>query len=249
MRIKSRRVNEVQTAQDFQKLYPIPAIRCRRIIRDTGRVIGDLHLDGETAFQLGCSHLGVLAGNCPQSAGLIDRFRELSMSTLPGQIVIALSISTLADEYFAAIGPSNARKRNEWWNSGCLTFTTPEKLRLIGRSELDDRPVLAIGLVDPPCFLHQARGGTKSGFQFNDRPQHIAKFRAAHQVHDWMPPFFLFTERPAKALNTNQMLSAYSLEGWQFIDGCGLRMGTPPRIEPSENEETLVNEVVVTELL
>lgn len=239
----------MQIPHDFQKLYPIPAIRCRRIIRDTGRVIGDLQLDGETAFQLGCSHLGVLAGGCPQSSGLIDKFRELSTSDLPGQIVIAFSMSTVADEYFAALGPSTAKQRRDWWNCGCITFTTPEKLRLIGRSQLDGRPVLAIGLVDPPCILHQARGSTQSGYQFNDRPQHIAKFRAAHEVHDWRPPFFLFTERPAKALNSNQMLSAYSLDGWQFIDGGGLRMGTPPRIEPVETEKTQVNEAVAAESL
>lgn len=40
-------------ASDIDHLYPFPAIRCRRIVRDTERRLGDFRLDGSTAFALG----------------------------------------------------------------------------------------------------------------------------------------------------------------------------------------------------
>jgi hypothetical protein len=217
---------------DVASLFPVSAIRCRRIVRDTEKSIGDLQLNGETASQLGTDNVGVLAAKCPPTGGLIDKFRKLATSGLHGQIVIALSTVTLMGEYYEAIGPrERTRNRPDWWTEGCVTFTTPEKLRLISPSALNGQPVLAVILVDPLCIVHQARGGSQSAYRFNDRPKHIVSFRAAHESGSWRPPFFLFTEQPAKSLNSNQMLGPYSLEAWWFADGSGIRMGTPPIIE------------------
>lgn len=230
-------------SQNVASLFPFPPIRCRRIIRDTERALGDFRLDGESAYQLGASNIGLLAGGSSETRHLVTKLRELSLCDLPGQIVIAFSTNSLADTYFETLTEDDSpSSREDSWTFGSVTFSTPEKLRTIGKPQLGGRPVLAIGLVDPPCILYKARGDARRGFAFNDRPQHIAKFRAAHEIGDWRPPFFLFTEQPAKSLNTNQMLGPFSLEAWWFLDGREIRMGTPPTIAPSVPAESPMND-------
>lgn len=224
------------TIDDFNQLYPLAAIRCRRIFRDTERPFGDVRLDGETAMLLGESNLGVLAGHCPPRRDLMDKLHELANCELPGQIVVALSSTDMAITYFDAFRPDALSKRPDWWTFGILTFTTPEKLGSLGHTQLAGRPVLAVVLIDPPGIVYRARGGNRGGYHGNDRPQHIARFRAAHALGEWRPPFWLLTEQPAKSLSSDQMLTAYSLDGWYFVDGSAIRMGSPPHIDARESE-------------
>lgn len=226
-------------ASDIDHLYPFPAIRCRRIVRDTERRLGDFRLDGSTAFALGTDNIGVFLGGCKEVDGMIDPFRNLSEADLPGQIVIALSTNAIADEFYDAFSiEGSGRTRPAAWTKGAVTFTTPEKLRAVDEFTLEGRPVLAVGLVDPWCIVNRARGGYRSGYPRNDRPQHLAKFRAAHAREGWRPPFLLFTTRPAKSVSPNQMLAPYSLDAWWFADGRHLRTGAPPASRDARSTET-----------
>lgn len=219
-------------AERIKRLYPFPAIRCWRIVRESEQELGDLRLDGATALELGSNNLGVLAGGCPGTLELINRFRQLAECELPGKIVVALSSSVEAYLYHTHLGPATNEPRGDWWHFGCLTFTTPERLKRLGPGELGGRPVLAVVLVDPTGILHLARGGTWDAYSNNDRPQHLARFRATHEQMCWRPPFFLFTGKLAKSLSTDHMLGAYSLDGWWYVDGRRLRMGKPPKTLP-----------------
>lgn len=225
-------------SQDLDSLYPFAAIRCQRIVRTTEKLIGDMQLSSKTALDLGANNVGVLAGRCRRASELIDKFRELATSPFPGQIVVALSTNQLAEEYFRAFQSEGiGRSRKGFCTFGCVTFTTPEKLKLLGMQQLGGRRVAAVCLVDPPCIVYRARGDLKSGYVRNDRPQHLARFRAAHEIDGWKPPFLLLTEQPTMSLNTNQMLMPYSLENWWYVDGSQIRMGTPPTISSSDSDD------------
>lgn len=217
------------SVSEIEHLYPFPAIRCRRIVRTTERILGDFHLDGRTALELGTESIGVFLGNCRALPDLIDQFQVLAESDLPGQIVIALATKATSEAFFNAFSIEDARgPRPDSWTKGAVTFTTPEKLRTIDETALQGRPVLAVGLVDPRCRVHLARGRWDDRYDRNDRPRHIARFRAAHVRGEWRPPFLLFTSRRAKSVTTTQMLTAYSLDGWWYADGRRLRTGAPP---------------------
>jgi hypothetical protein len=218
---------------DFPVLYSVPAIRCRRIVRATEQPLDDMQLNANTAIELGKENIGILAGRCPNTPGLIDRFRKLSHVEMPGTIVVVISTGALADEYAKELVPlDGSGSRDLPWRLGSVIFATPEKLRSIGAGHLAGKPVLAVVLVDPQGIVHQARGGA-GPYRFNDRPQHIARFRQTHEVGFWSPPFFLLTQQPAKSLSTQQMLAPYSLQSWWFVDGSALRMGVPPVVQDS----------------
>lgn len=236
MRFEDGGLDQVTSSLDFNNLFPFAAIRGQRIIRDTERSLGNLHLDSKTAQELGTSNIGVFVGGCRQSRLLIDPIRQLSTSGHPGQFIVAFSENQLADKFYHELRQDRGRKqRPDFWTNGCVTLTTPEKLRLIRNDQFEDRPVACVILIDPPCITYQARGGHESRYRFNDRPQHIARFRARHSIAGWQPPFFLLTESPAISRNTALMLGPYSLEAWWFVEGITMRMGLPPVIPLPES--------------
>lgn len=228
---------------DFNSLYPFASIRGRRIVRDTEKYVGEVRLDGETAQELGASNIGVFVGGCREVRQLIDMVRQLSVSGHPGQFIVVVSENALADKFFRELSQIPLPKRRpNVWTTGCVSLTTPENLKAVNEEHLGGKPVAGVLLVDPSCIVYRARGGDCSRFQFNDRPQHIARFRARHAVDGWQPPFFLLTERLAISTNSAQMLGPYSLEAWWFVDGITLRMGLPPIIRQPENSEESHNE-------
>lgn len=225
---------------DFNTRYPFASIRGRRIIRDTERSLGDLHLDGETARELGTNNIGVFVGGCREIRLLIEPIRQLSISGHPGQFVVVVSDDSIADRIYHELSQGNGSKRRpNAWTTGCVTLTTPEGLRTIDTKQLDGRDVAGVLLVDPLCIVYKARGGFNGRFRGNDRPQHIARFRARHAVEGWQPPLFLLTECRAISTNTALMLGPFSLEAWWFVEGITFRMGLPPVIQlPQDPEET-----------
>jgi hypothetical protein len=223
---------------DFKSLYPFASIRGRRIVRDTERYVGEVSLDAVTAQELGTSNIGVFVGGCREIRYLIDVVRQLSVSGHPGQFIVVVSENVLTDRFYRELSQIQAPKRRpNVWTTGCVTLTTPESLKAVDTEHLGGKAVAGVLLVDPSCIVYRAHGGYGSRFQFNDRPQHIARFRARHAVDGWQPPFFLLTERPAISTNSAQMLGPYYLEAWWFVDGITLRMGLPPNIQPPENSE------------
>ncbi len=220
----------MDSCMDIDHLFPFPAIRCRRIVRDSEKDIGDFQLDGAAARTLGTDNIGVLVAGCHKQTHMLDTILKLSSCDMPGQFVIALASNPIANDYFSALGSNHLPgPRPDWWTAGCVTVTTPEKIKRIDSSALNGRPVMAVAAVDPRCVIHLARGPNRRGYANNDRPRHIATFRARHSRGAWTPPMFVFTEVPAKSLSTDQMLAPFALEAWWFLDGSGLRMGKPPQ--------------------
>jgi hypothetical protein len=124
-------------------------------------------------------------------------------------------------------GVSCSRQSPGHWRYESLLFTTPEGLTGVVEDRAFAARVPAIILVDPTCMVYQARRG-HGRWRGKDRPQHIADYRAAVCDRGWSPPFFVWTQRPAKSISSLQMESAFCVSGWWFLDGRSLRTGPPP---------------------
>ncbi len=81
--------------------------------------------------------------------------------------------------------------------------------------------VAGVIILDPPCLLYKARGGTDSWGRIHrsDRPQHVVNFRAALDFDGWQPPLLLLTTNPAKAVNTDVVARAFCLNAFRFVAG------------------------------
>jgi hypothetical protein len=115
-----------------------------------------------------------------------------------------------------------------FWDRGNLTSTTPEGSASYFNVIDGEQRFAAVMLVDPKCHVQQAREWFVPGYGVHDRPQRIADLRADLARNGHRSPFLVLSERPAKSVNTNRMLSAYCLDAWWFVDGRRLRVGKPP---------------------
>jgi hypothetical protein len=184
-------------------------------------------LDAATADELGREHVGWFVGNHPWVRQATGQFARLDANPAGGVwIVIPLSwdLSTALFDYWPRKehitnrpGPSSPV-----WQSHKVWVAPPEHLpRLLAAARSYPEGVAGLIVLDPPCIMYQARGGTDRWGRknHNDRPQHVVNFRASLGSNGWQPPLLLLTERPAKSVNTEVVARAFCLNGFHFIDG------------------------------
>lgn len=212
---------------------PVPILRGTRIVRLSEQVLGGFWLNYESLFELGCENVGVFVGGGSSWEFFAERLCVIPTLKIGGNLVVVTSSKAIADScYLLLAGNSAKKKRPAVYTKGALTLTTPERLSTVTAADLEDRPVLGIGLLDPKCFVHRLRGKDGYGWEPNDRPQHLARFRYRHRVGEWQPPFVLMTEQPARSVSTNELLAPYGLEAWWFVDGRSLQVGPVPEQGP-----------------
>jgi len=212
-------------------LYPYAAIRGHRQTRLEEVPLGAFQLDGPTVKQLSRDNAGVFVGNCRSLERVVDMLTKLADEPYPGRwstVLASRGMAAVVYNWLAAERGWRVRRHApELWDLGSMTFTTPEGLRAY-QQKGHNEAVAGILLVDMFCHVHRARDRFYPGYGVHDRPQRVANFRVDVSRAGWLPPFLFFTERPAKLLNTNPMLSPYCLDAWWFVDGMRLRVGRPP---------------------
>ncbi|MCA9041096.1 MAG: hypothetical protein KDA65_12160 [Planctomycetaceae bacterium] len=212
-----------QEQMALEALYPYPAIRCRRITRMERSVIGDVQLDSETAAKLGSENIGVFVEGCSETRKLADQIETLVSNHWRGTWVIVTDEET-ADESFFNF------KNDAYWRLGNGVLSTPEGLADLLETFDPLKPVTGILVIDPMCEVRKLRSDTRNRKPTIDAAEQIAEYRAAltDRSSAWAPPLFLFTQKPAKSVNTQLLLAPYGLDAWWFADGGFLRVGMPP---------------------
>ena len=222
-------------SQTLNNTYPYPAIRATRITRMEETRLGRFLLDDTTALRLGAENTGVFVGGCLSAEAIFEMLDQLAKTDIDGSWIILGSSKKVARSIYrwqtGYLEQSPALQAPLYWRRGTGIFTTPEGLGRFKKDCAVTTSVAGIILIDTLCHVHKARGQTLDTRAFGDRPQRIADFRAEVGTIDWLPPFFLFTTKPAKSVNTSTMLSPYCLDGWWFLDGQTVRTGRPPNVQ------------------
>ena len=226
-------VTTTQTVpQTIRDLYDNAWIRGRRITRLEENELGRFRLDSDTAWNLGSNNVGIFIGGRQSLGGTIELLRRLQEPTAKPRWVIVASSKNMAalivHQWF--LEPDrrrvSAKKLALPMINSNIILATPERLKGIEETQRHD--VTGILIVDMRCHVHKLRGMLRGKFFVaNDRPQLVANFRNSFLRDGWAPPLFLFTEKPAKSLNTSPIARAYCLDAWWFVDGKSLRCGPP----------------------
>lgn len=217
----------------IRSLYSCPWIRANRIARMEQQILGRFALDAETAWELGTNNVGVFVGGC--WADIFQRLAKLdSQGIRPSWLIVA---ATNADAQ--SIQTEWLRRNQEPTSSlpqRCrnVILATPEKLRCIDSAIADE--LAGILLFDPHCIVYRARGHEGGPYYRNNRPRHVMAFRVRLAQEGWMPPFFLLTNRLAKATNTDSVARAFCLDAFWFLDGGTLSCG-PLRNAESDRDD------------
>lgn len=216
----------------LRKRYPFAALRGQRITRLEEADLGPFQLDAETAERLAEENIGVFVGGCRDRNWMIDKLKTLAETRFPARWLVVVATRSLALTVYRSFElPRGKRPRMHaprFWDHGNATFTTPEGLTSYRKAMHGSEQFAAVVLLDPGCYVQQAREWFVPGYGVNDRPQRIADFRAELGGTACAPPLILLTARPAKSIGTARMLSAYCLDAWWFVDGRRLRVGQPP---------------------
>jgi hypothetical protein len=205
--------------------------------------IGSFLLSGETAWMLGTDNVGLFIGGIASLSVVIEKLQGLeSLNSSATWVVIAATkkmAAVFVHRWFAptenriAVTALKLPKRR-----ANVMLATPETLRHIPRDSIQN--VAGLILVDMLCHVHCARQiGSPGGFSVaNDRPQMIADFRYSLSIDGWAPPLIIVTQKPAKAVYTDNIARTYCLEGLWFIDGkyFGIRSETA-ELDPPTNED------------
>jgi hypothetical protein len=225
----------------LEQRYPFAPIRGNRISRMEETRLGRFTLDHATVQQLATENIGVFVGNSGKLNKIIERVHSLATFSFPGTwIAVAATASMAVVIYNQQASRQGLRERKNaprYWTHENVVFTTPEGLGTYIKMRKPDDHIAGVLLIDTLCHVHKARGFHRSGWASNDRPQRLANFRADVAADGWLPPFLLFTEKPAKSINTRAMLSPYCLSTWWFVDGKSLRVGEPPTCRKDCHEE------------
>jgi hypothetical protein len=212
-----------------QDRYRHSWVRGRRITRLEESTVSDFCLDAPTAWVLGLHNAGIFVGGCDPTA-VEEQLKQLRHPDASAFWILVASTKVmallLAQKLLELHKRANAAapKKPVWRDN--IVITTPEKLASI---EIPDgQSVAAIVLEDMLCRVHLLRGDEPKGWNYesNDRPQHVVNFRSRLAEGMWMPPLFLLTERPAKAVETAAIARAYCLDAWWFLDGRTFSCGT-----------------------
>jgi hypothetical protein len=224
-------MNDVDVPLGIQNRYSESLVCGRRITRLEENPIGDVRLSAQTAWTLGTQSIGIFVGGCD------PLFTEKQLSGLrqtkdePTWVIVASSKNMalhLSQQILGVKVRANSAVPKKPVACDNLILATPETLRLIGNSE--GRPIAGIILEDMRCWVHHLRGDTGFGRNrgTNDRPQRIVDFRNSIAQGNWLPPFVLLTERPARTVETDAVARAYCLDAWWFVDGRTFSCGSLP---------------------
>jgi len=225
----SAEVDQKDLRTNLREIYPIPAIHARRITRMEETVLSEFRLDADLSHYLGTENLGVFVGGCSRMGAIVRFFHDLDEVPFGGMWVVLASSNATAQELFQNWHPAQhgtSQNVPPYWDTGRLLFSTPEGLSRIPWKTMEQAAQVAgILLLDMPCWVYQARGYPgQSNYAGNDRPQRIANCRARLAHGQWSPPLFIFTQKPAKSINTIAMQSPYCLEGFWFLRGDTIRV-------------------------
>ena len=210
---------------DANQQNPLPMIRGHRIVRMSEKRIGPFALDTETAESLNGNNAGVFIGNCRDADWMFEKMQQLSTDSEEEQFLVLLTSYSLADQFYRQ-AEGNSSKRPDFWKQGALTFTTPGYLKKLDEQITPNYS--AIIIIDPKARLSLPNPG-QSRWNNGGLPRQIAKYRYSCTMQQQRPPLVLMTCRPAKALNTAQMLAPLALDSWWFIEGKSVRIGKPPQ--------------------
>jgi hypothetical protein len=199
-------------------------------------------LDAAAADEMGREHFGWFVGNHPESVTwAAEQFGCLDANPEGGVWVVVPHSRQLACELFAEWPHPNhvcepPKSNNSTWRSRKVWVAVPEDLKqFLPLAKALATGVAGVIILDPPCIVYKARGGTDSWgtVHHNDRPQHIVNFRASLEADGWLPPLLLLTSKPAKAVNTVVVARALCLNGFRFIAGDSFGCWDEP-IQPDE---------------
>jgi len=216
-------------------IYPFPAIRVSRIIRDTGKAIGDFRLTGEIAEQLDHDSIGVLIANCGHSDRIYDHVMKLADTPYPACWVVVTSSVELARIWYAkqngirTVDLRGDSEAHQFWRRGNCWFTRLEQLESLVGSPDFQGPVAGILLVDPNLRTQTARGIKGTSWKGHDRPELMNRFRQQLWADGLRPPLFIMANPPAISLNTIPAQRAYALNTFWYADGSRMRVGEPPQ--------------------
>lgn len=208
----------------------LPAIRGHRIARMTEHRLGNFQLCADTTSELVRENIGVMIGGCRDREWLCDRFQALSKSEQGRDYVVILSTNDLTRYWYRrseVYQHTDDFRTPPFWQEGALTYTTPEKLGELSRSEYCPRKPVSLLIVDPYGIMPFAFGG--GAYNTYSRPEQVVKFQNACSQYGHRPPILYFTPKPAKSMNTNAMLAHLAQESWWFVDGRDVRIGPPPK--------------------
>ena len=221
----------MQGSADVSSVYPFPAIRAARIIRDTGKVIGDFRLTAEIAEQLDHDQIGILIANCRDSDRIYEHVMTLSKTPYPACWVVVTSTLELVRIWYAkqngirTVDITGDSEAHRFWRRGTCWFTRLEQLEALAGSSEFQGPVAGIILVDPTLQTQTARGIKGTSWKGHDRPELMNRFRQHLWAKDLRPPLLFMTNPPAISLNTLPAQRAYALETFWYADGSRLRVG------------------------
>jgi hypothetical protein len=216
-------------------IYPFPAIRVSRIIRDTGRAIGELRLTAEIAHQLVQDQIGVLIANCGDSDRIYGHLMKLAETPYPSCWVVVACSLELSRNWYAkqnSIRTLDVKGDSEahlFWRRGNCWFTRLEQLEALSQSSEFQGPVAGIILVDPTLKAHLARGFSGSDWRGHDRPELMNRFRQNLCANGLCPPLIFIATPPAISLNSSSAQRAYALDALWYADGSRLRTGQLPQ--------------------
>lgn len=207
--------------------YPTARIRGRLMTRLPETLLNWAVLDAATADELGREQLGWFVGNHPGLVRAAEQLGRLDTNSEGGVWVVVPLGWELACELFANWPhkdhlTAQPTSNNSVWRCRKVWVAMPEHLKLLlPLAQVLEVGVAGVIILDPPCIMHMARGGTDSWgkVHYNDRPQHVVNFRAALDVDGWQPPLLLVTNQPAKAVNTAVVARAFCLNGFRFVAG------------------------------
>jgi hypothetical protein len=228
-----------QESTDISSIYPFPAIRVSRIIRDTGKVIGDFRLTGEIAEQLDQDQIGVLIANCGDSDRIYEQVMKLAETPYPACWVVVTSSLELARIWYAkqnglrTLDIKGDSEAHQFWRRGNCWFTRLEQLEALSESPHFQGPVAGIILVDPTLRTQTARGIKGTSWKGHDRPELMNRFRQHLWSDGLRPPLIFMATPPAVSLNSLPAQRAYALDAFWYADGSRLRVGELPQCPAS----------------
>ncbi len=209
-----------ETLSWLEDLCPSPIFNAMRIARVNEQRLGRVSLDSRLLHDLGRDNQGLLIGGEVSLDLVLDRLLEIADQPGSGRIVVALSSGALVERLYVMTACRRlAKGPPDFWDWGRIVFTTPEKIRRL--PEIAD--CLAVLVLDLQCLVHKSRGGNFGPYCRNDRPGHVNSFRQRQSRPGWTLPLLLWTLRPAKSLNTEQMLVPFGIDGWMFVRGASLQ--------------------------
>lgn len=207
--------------------YPTARVRGRLITRWEEQSLGWVVLDAATADEMGRDHVGWFVGNHPGLTRAVEQLGQLDVNQEGGVWVVVPLERDLAGALFDKWPhpdhvTERPRSNHFTWRSRKVWVATPEGLKQLLPLARALAPGLAgVIILDPPCIMHKARGGTNRwGRTFrNDRPQHVVNFRADLEVDGWQPPLLLITTKRAKEVHTDNVARAFCLNRFRFVAG------------------------------